>query len=158
MKDSNKNINTSQKELDINKIIKGNSSNLIVSYHPSNELPKKSPQNFIKRHSPFLPKPVYSMDLSQEDGISLNKNKQNKNMHYFPRFASLTPQLVLKDHTHLGKKKFHSKDEVYRSTPNYNHTMEIHSSSPKIQYFNLDNLYNNNLGFQSEKKMVEKHL
>ena len=93
MKDSNKNINTSQKELDINKIIKGNSSNLIVSYNSSNELPKKSPLNFIKRHSPILPKPVYSMDLSQEDGISLNKKKQNNNMHYFPPFATLTPQL-----------------------------------------------------------------
>ena len=152
MKDCNENINSSQNDIEENKQNKVNSSKLTLSFHSSKELPKHSPSNFVQRASPLLPKPVYNMNLSKEERNSLNNNNQSGNIYYFPPYTPLTPQLLPKDQKHISKKNFPSKEEVCKGNPNYSQKMKIPTSSPITKYFNLENIYNNDIGFQLENK------
>ena len=152
MKDSNENINLSQNDLEENKQKTLNSSKLLVSHLSTKETTKRSPSNYIQRTSPILPKSIYNMDLSKEERNSFNNNNQNSNMYYLPTYTPLTPQLLPKDHKHHSKKNFPSKEEVCKGNPNYSQKMKIPTSSPITQYFNLDNYFNNDFGFQLENK------
>ena len=134
-----------------------NSTKLINKQLTSEKPNKVNEPNFIKRNSPIQPMPLFNLNmLKEESNNTLNTNSgmyfnDNSYKHY-PTYSPLTPQLLPNDHKHYSKKNFPSKEEVCRGNPDYSQKLKIPSSSPITQYFNMDNIFNKDFGFQLESQ------
>ena len=153
---NNKNDKLRNSGIKINSSKEINKSNI-------NDLSKKSLKsnelNFIERFSPSpIPQnPLHNSNIILEDKKRMNSNKncvlfndiKNK---IIPEYSPLTPQLLPKEHKYLKKKNFPSKEEVCRGNPGYSQKISIPSTSPIIQYYNMDTMLNKDFGFSLEPK------
>ena len=71
-------------------------------------------------------------------------------------YSSLTPKQSLKDLEPYNKKNYPLKKDVCMGNINYSQNFTIPTSSAIIQYFNLDNILNNDHEFQCENKKIGK--
>jgi len=134
-----------------------NNSEKIVNKQFTSEKSKRNNEpNFIKRSSPIQPMPLFDLNtLKLENNNSINTNGSgmyfNENSYkLYPNYSPLTPQLLPNDLKHYSKKNFPSKEEVCKGNPDYSQKLKIPSSSPITQYFNMDNAFNKDFGFQLE--------
>ena len=132
-----------------------NSAKIVNKQFTSEKINKNEP-NFIKRNSPIQPMALFNLSsLKEENNNSINGNQsgiyfQENNYKIYPNYSPLTPQLLPKDHKQYSKKNFPSKEEVCKGNPDYSQKLKIPSSSPITQYFNMDNIFNKDYGFQLE--------
>ena len=123
----------------------------------TNEKKKRNNEpNFIKRNSPIQPMSIFNLNfIKEESGNTINTNNSGifyneKNYKLYPNYSPLTPQLIPKEHRHFSNKNFPSKEEVCKGNPDYSQKLKIPSSSPITQYYNMDNAFNQEFGFQLE--------
>ena len=161
MKDNPDNSNDqiqNSKKRNSGKIPNSYNSTKIVNKQFTSEKPNKNNEpNFIKRNSPIQPMPLFNLNmLKEENNNTLNTNSgmyfKDNSYKPYPTYSPLTPQLLPNDHKHYSKKNFPSKEEVCKGNPDYSQKLKIPSSSPITQYFNMDNIFNKDFGFQLESQ------
>ena len=154
---SNDQIQNSKKRNSVKIPNSYNSTKVVNKQFTSEKSNKINEPNFIKRNSPIQPMPLFNLNmLKEESNNTLNTNSgmyfKDNSYKPYPTYSPLTPQLLPNDHKHYSKKNFPSKEEVCKGNPDYSQKLKIPSSSPITQYFNMDNIFNKDFGFQLESQ------
>ena len=114
-----------------NNISMRNSSKIINVYNSSKTISKHDISNDIQSYSPIPPMPFMS------------------------NYSPLTPQIL--PIRRYSKKNFPSKEEVCKGNPDFSQKPKIPTSSPITQYYNMDNIFNKDFGFQLEGQNINNY-
>ena len=124
MKENKEITETKTSNEDSNNINMRNSAKIINTYNSSKTISKHEISNDIQSYSPIPP------------------------MQYMTNNSPLTPQIL--PIRRYSKKNFPSKEEVCKGNPDFSQKLKIPTSSPITQYYNMDNIFNKDYGFQLE--------
>ena len=116
---------------DSNNINMRNSSKIVNTYNSSKTISKHNNSNEIQTYSPIPPMP------------------------YMTNNSPLTPQIL--PIRRYSKKNFPSKEEVCKGNPDFSQKLKIPTSSPITQYYNMDNIFNKDFGFQLDGQNINNY-
>ena len=116
---------------DSNNINMRNSAKIINTYNSSKTISKHEISNDIQSYSPIPPMP------------------------YMTNNSPLTPQIL--PIRRYSKKNFPSKEEVCKGNPDFSQKLKIPTSSPITQYYNMDNIFNKDFGFQLDGQNINNY-
>ena len=146
MKDINKRINSSKKKRLGNESRVGNSSKLIILDNSIKQQSKHSPLNFNQNNSLIFPKTTYIFNLSNKE------SRTSRNNNFASYYNSLTSYQSSKGLKLYNNKNYIPKKEVCKGNVNYSQKITFPTSSEIIQYFKLDNIFNDDFEFNFENK------
>ena len=152
MKNNIEIINSSKNQSDKSELTVENSSKFMISDNSTIEISKFSLQNFIQHNSQVLPKPIYNLNLSNEESDILSNRNQNNNLQFLSYYSPLTSIILPKELIIFSKKNFPSKEQLCKGVDNFNLINNIPNSNTITQYFNLDNIFKSDIELQLGNK------